>query len=248
VRDEDGKVGTLLFNGLAFPRRDFGAEMLARTRAMASDSKDLRANAKKATPPQETGKVAPDLVPIRSADASIKLDIRYASSNNFMGFPLYAREGAYLERPAAEAVGRASRALHDKGFGLVIHDGYRPWFVTKMFWDATPAEGKIFVADPSQGSRHNRGAAVDLSLYDLATGEEVRMTGGYDEMSARSYPQYVGGTSLQRWKRDLLRQAMEAQGFEVYSAEWWHFDFKGWERYPILDLDFDQIDAAARKG
>lgn len=246
LRNERGEGESLNFNGLAFPRRDFGAEMLARTRAMASNSKDLRANAKRAKPPQETGKAAPDLVPIRSADPSIKLDVRYATTNNFMGFPLYAREGAYLERPAAQAVGRASQALHAQGFGLVIHDGYRPWFVTKMFWDATPPEGHVFVADPSQGSRHNRGAAVDLSMFDLATGETVQMTGGYDEMSARSYPQYVGGTSLQRWKRDLLRQAMEAQGFEVYSAEWWHFDFKGWERYPILDLDFDQIEKAQR--
>jgi D-alanyl-D-alanine dipeptidase len=116
-----------------------------------------------------------------------------------------------------------------------------------MFWDATPPEGHLFVADPSQGSRHNRGAAVDLSLYDLATGEEVQMTGGYDEMSARSYPQYVGGTSLQRWRRDLLRDAMEAQGFDVYVTEWWHFDFRGWDRYPILNLDFDQIDAMQAK-
>lgn len=246
VRNDQGQGDALLLNGLAFPRRDFGAEMLVRTRSMAQNGKGLRAAARRARPPQETGKAAPDLVPIRSADPSIRLDVRYATSNNFMGFPLYAREGAYLERPAAEAVARASQALHAQGFGLVIHDGYRPWFVTKMFWDATPPEGHVFVADPSQGSRHNRGAAVDLSLYDLSTGETVQMTGGYDEMSSRSYPQYVGGTSLQRWRRDLLRGAMEAQGFEVYAAEWWHFDFAGWDRYPILNLDFDQIDKAHR--
>jgi D-alanyl-D-alanine dipeptidase len=154
-----------------------------------------------------------------------------------------------MQRPAAQAVGKADAALHAQGYGLVIHDAYRPWFVTKMFWDATPESGHIFVADPSQGSRHNRGCAVDLSLVDLATGELVQMTGGYDEMSSRSYPQYVGGSSIERWRRDLLRTAMEAQGFEVYAFEWWHFDYQGWDRYPILDLDFDQIDAlAAGKG
>ena len=110
-----------------------------------------------------------------------------------------------------------------------------------MFWDATPAEGKVFVADPSQGSRHNRGCAVDLTLYDLKTGKIVEMPGRYDEMSTRSYPTYSGGTSLQRWRRDLLRYAMEHEGFDVYPYEWWHFDFKDWKAYPILNVAFDDI-------
>jgi len=110
--------------------------------------------------------------------------------------------------------------------------------VTKMFWDATPPEGHLYVADPSQGSRHNRGAAVDLSMHDLATGKLVEMPGSYDEMSNRSFPQYLGGTSRQRWLRDLLRTSMTAEGFDVYEAEWWHFDFQGWQRYPILNLPF----------
>jgi len=111
-----------------------------------------------------------------------------------------------------------------------------------MFWDATPEEMREFVADPSSGSRHNRGAAVDLTLYDPESGEPVRTTGGYDEFSVRSYPDYPGGTTRQRWFRELLRREMEEAGFTVYEAEWWHFDFDGWERYPILDLTFEQID------
>ena len=98
--------------------------------------------------------------------------------------------------------------------GLLIHDAYRPWYVTKIFWDATPDDKKIFVADPSQGSRHNRGCAVDLSIYELATGKPIEMTGVYDEMSERSYPGYPGGTSLQRWHRELLRRIMENEGFQ----------------------------------
>jgi len=78
--------------------------------------------------------------------------------------------------------------------------------------------GEIFVADPAQGSRHNRGCAVDLTLYDLATGKPIEMPGTYDEMSPRSFPNYPGGTSLQRWHRDLLRRAMESEGFAVYEA------------------------------
>jgi D-alanyl-D-alanine dipeptidase len=99
----------------------------------------------------------------------------------------------------------------------------------------------VFVADPATGSRHNRGAAVDLTLYDLQTGLPVEMVGGYDEFSPRSYPDYPGGTSLQRWYRALLRQAMEAQGFRVYAAEWWHFDYRDWARYPVLNLTFEQL-------
>ena len=100
---------------------------------------------------------------------------------------------------------------------------------------------KKFVADPSKGSRHNRGCAVDITLYDLKSGKPIRMTGGYDEMSDRSYPLYPGGTSLQRWHRDLLRHAMEAEGFRVYEAEWWHFDYQDWRRYRIQNLTFEQL-------
>ncbi len=124
---------------------------------------------------------------------------------------------------------------------MLVHDAYRPWYVTKMFWDATPDDKKIFVANPSEGSRHNRGCAVDTSLYALATGKPVEMVGVYDEMSERSYPGYPGGTSLQRWHRELLRHAIENEGFEVYEFEWWHFDYKDWRTYPILNLRFDQL-------
>jgi D-alanyl-D-alanine dipeptidase len=149
-----------------------------------------------------------------------------------------------MQRPAAEGVVRASAELRKLGDGLLIHDSYRPWYVTKMFWDGTPPDKHNFVADPSQGSRHNRGCAVDLTLYDLKTGKPINMTGGYDEMTDRSYPLYPGGTSLQRWSRDLLRHAMEAQGFNVYEAEWWHFDFKDFPSYHIGNSTFEQLSQA----
>jgi D-alanyl-D-alanine dipeptidase len=151
-----------------------------------------------------------------------------------------------MQRPAAEAVVRVNRKLKSFGYGLLVHDAYRPWYVTKMFWDGTPPDKHVFVADPSQGSRHNRGCAVDLTLYDHHTGAPIRMTGGYDEFSDRSYPLYPGGTSRQRWHRDLLRHVMEAQGFTVYDAEWWHFDYKDWRSYPIGNLTFEQLAASTR--
>ncbi len=193
-------------------------------------------------PPVEKGNfLKPDLVPLTSLDPSIKLDIRYASTNNFLGTPVYSEARAFLQRPAAEAVARANHTLQPLGYGLIIHDAYRPWYITKVFWDATPDDKKRFVADPQQGSRHNRGCAVDLSLYELSTGREVEMTGVYDEMSDRSYPNYPGGTSRERWRRDLLRQVMEEQGFQVYEFEWWHFDYKDWQKYPILNIRFEAL-------
>jgi D-alanyl-D-alanine dipeptidase len=193
-------------------------------------------------PPKETGTFRkPDLVELVKLDRTIKLDIRYATSNNFLGRPVYKQARAFLQRPAAEALARANKALRKKGYGLLIHDGYRPWSVTKLFWDATPADKKEFVADPAQGSRHNRGCAVDLSLFDVKTGKAVVMPSGYDEMTERSHINYAGGTDGQRRLRDLLRAAMETEGFAVYEPEWWHYDFKDWKEYPILNIPFSEI-------
>jgi D-alanyl-D-alanine dipeptidase len=203
---------------------------------------ELRAEALAATPPREDGDFRPsDLVELIALDSTIALDIRYATTNNFMGDVFYSSPRAFLQRPAAEALVRAHRRLAASGYGLLVHDGYRPWYVTKMFWDATPEELRIFVADPASGSRHNRGAAVDLTLFDRVNGAPVVMTGGYDEMSPRSFPDYPGGTSRQRWYRELLRTAMEAEGFAVYEAEWWHFDYGDWRRYRIGNLRFEEL-------
>jgi D-alanyl-D-alanine dipeptidase len=204
---------------------------------------ELRKEALAATPPEEKGPFrASDLVPVTMFDSTVRLDVRYATANNFMRTAFYSMPRAYLQRPAAEALARASAALRPLGYGLLVHDAYRPWYVTKMFWEGTPPAQRVFVADPAQGSRHNRGAAVDLTLYDLRTGRPAEMTGGYDEMTDRSYPTYPGGTTLQRWQRDLLRHAMEAEGFTVYEAEWWHFDYRDWRQFPIGTETFEQIE------
>lgn len=194
-----------------------------------------------ATPPPEGPKRPFDLVDLRTVDPGVRLDIRYATANNFMGFPLYGRAEAWLQRPAAVALGRAAASLRREGYGLLIHDAYRPWFVTWMFWEATPPEKREFVADPAQGSRHNRGAAVDLTLYDLETGRPVEMPSAYDDFSERAYPDYPGGTPRQRALRDLLRREMEAQGFSVYPQEWWHFDYKDWREYGVGNVSFEVL-------
>jgi D-alanyl-D-alanine dipeptidase len=154
---------------------------------------------------------------------------------------LYSQARAFLQRPAAEALVRVNRALKSKGYGLLIHDAYRPWYITKVFWDATPNDKKDFVADPVKGSKHNRGTAVDLTLYNLKTKKAVEMTSLYDEMSERAYPNYSGGTEEQRKMRDLLRTAMEHAGFRVFEFEWWHFNYKESDSYGIQNIRFEDI-------
>lgn len=233
-------------DGARLPRHDFGAEVEAGIRAaVRADPDALRAKALAAKPPVETANHKPaDLVDLTTLDPTIRLDIRYAGSDNFMGLKLYERPAAYLQRPAAQALARAAKALEAQGYGLLIHDAYRPWFVTWMFWEATPPEDHVFVADPAKGSRHNRGCAVDLTLYDLKTGKVVEMPGRYDEMSARSYADFIGGTTKQRALRAILRAAMVEEGFEVYPEEWWHFDYGDWRSYAIGAETFSQLAGA----
>jgi CubicO group peptidase (beta-lactamase class C family)/D-alanyl-D-alanine dipeptidase len=246
--DANGRAKAVTASGVTFPRRKTGPEDGSQFRITpVRPVAELRKEALAAKPPKEKGDFREsDLVELVKLDSTIHLDIRYATTNNFMGTPMYEEGRAFMQRPAAQAVARANAWLKERGYGLLIHDAYRPWFVTKMFWDATPVDKHIFVANPAEGSRHNRGCAVDLTLYDLSTGEPITMVGGYDEMTGRSYPDYPGGTSLQRWHRALLRQAMEMQGFTVYEAEWWHFDYKDWRHYGIGNQTFEELESGER--
>lgn len=235
-RDGAGKATALSLGPMRFERRkipgeDTGTFKIKPLRPVA----ELRKEALKARPPAEPDVKfrEAELVELTSLDRTIQLDVRYATKDNFLGEPVYTEAKASLQRPAAEALVRAHRALGKQGYGLRVFDGFRPWSVTHVFWHATPPDMRKFVANPKFGSRHNRGCAVDLTLYDRKTGKAVEMPGGYDEFSDRSYPAYPGGTTLQRWHREVLRRAMEAEGFTVYEAEWWHFDHKDWRKYPI---------------
>lgn len=192
-------------------------------------------------PPKEQNKCEADLVELTKLDKSIKLDIRYATANNFVGRPVYTDARAFLQRPAAEALVRVNAQLKKQGLGLVIFDGYRPWSVTKLFWEVVPEDKRKFVADPAKGSKHNRGCAVDLSIYDLQTGSLIPMPSGYDEFTDRASPNYKGGTDKETRNRDMLRNLMEGEGFTVNPNEWWHFDYKDWEQYAIYDIAFSEI-------
>lgn len=197
-------------------------------------------------PPKEEGKREANLIELITLDPTIKLDIRYATDNNFVGKKVYPEARAFLQRPAAKAVAKVHRSLKKKGLGLVIFDGYRPWSITKLFWEVTPDDKRMFVADPAKGSKHNRGCAVDLSIFDLKTGKPIEMPSEYDEFTERASPDYSGGTAEQRANRDMLRKLMEDAGFTVNPNEWWHFDFKDWEKYAIYDISFGEAALAAK--
>ncbi len=195
-------------------------------------------------PPRETGDFRkPDLVELVRLDPSMRLDIRYATPQNFMGRALYPQARAFLQRPAALALVEVDRSLRAQGYGLSVLDAYRPWSITRKMWEQASQAWRDggYVADPARGSRHNRGAAVDVSLYDRATGRYLPMPSAYDEFTGRARADYAGGTREQRQNRDLLIAAMQHQGFQVLGEEWWHFDFRAWKEYPILDLQFSEI-------
>lgn len=207
---------------------------------------ELRRQALSAQPPVEAGPFKESrLVDLSGLDPDLQFDIRYATERNFLGVPVYSSAQALLQAEAAWALVKVQRALAKEGLGLLIYDAYRPWHVTWIFWEATPPELRQFVADPAQGSRHNRGCAVDLTLYDLRTGIPLPMPTAYDDFSPAAHIDYSGAGEEERRNRDRLRRAMEAEGFEPFPPEWWHYDFRGWRQYPILNTAFEEIEQEA---
>lgn len=163
----------------------------------------------------------------------IKLDIRYATTNNFTGRVVYPSSRCFLLKQTAERLHRVQLGLEKRGLGLKVYDGYRPLHVQKIFWALVP--NSLYVADPAKGSRHNRGASVDLTLVD-AEGNELPMPTEFDDFSENAGHGYQGGSEESRKNRDLLKMAMMAEGFVPYVNEWWHYDDPEWKNFPILDL------------
>ena len=172
------------------------------------------------------------------------LDIRYAREDNFMGRPFYPAEQAFLQQPAAEALFRVHRRLESSGFGILVFDGYRPWSVTKLFYEEATDAQREFLAHPERGSIHNRGCAVDCSLFRIKDGREVRMPSEFDEMNETAWAEYAGGTAEERKYRDLLISTMHAEGFRVIKREWWHFNHSSAPMYPVYDWTFEALTRA----
>lgn len=182
------------------------------------------------------------LIDLKKLDEEFKLDVRYASTNNFMRSKFYVNERAFFNMSAADRLIEAKNELKELGYGIIIYDAYRPWFVTKMFWEGTPENLKHFVANPENGSSHNKGCAIDIGLYDIETGESIDMISGYDEFTERAYPNYMGGSKKQRDIRDMLIKVMEKNDFTVYEYEWWHFNYNKCDS-GIMNYSFSEIDS-----
>lgn len=174
-----------------------------------------------------------DFVELVALDPTFVIDVRYATENNFMKQKVYPVAKAYLRREAAEALVRVQARLKPQGLGLKIYDGYRPLSVQRILWKILP--DSRYVANPDKGSKHNRGAAVDLTLVDLATGAEREMPTEYDNFTERAGPHDEHCTPAARKNRTALQEAMTAEGFEIIDHEWWHFDYKTWKKYGISD-------------
>ena len=184
-----------------------------------------------------------ELVEIKKAIPSVVLDIRYATTNNFMKQVMYKQARAFARKPVVEKLKLIQAELNKKGYGLKIYDGYRPYAVTVDFYEKSDdnARENSFVADPKKGSKHNRGCAVDLSIIDLKTGKDVPMPTPYDSFKAEASPTYNNLPANIIKNRDFLIDTMHAYGFKVISNEWWHFDFVGWENYYLMDIPFEKL-------
>ncbi|MBC7744264.1 MAG: M15 family metallopeptidase [Flavobacterium sp.] len=179
------------------------------------------------------------LVEIVKYEPDIKLDIRYATTNNFTGISVYEEARAFVRLPVALALKAVQKELNKKGLGLKIYDAYRPYAVTIKFFEIS--KDKNFVASPKTGSRHNRGCAVDLTLVNIRNGKELKMPTPFDSFKPEAHPDFTKLPQKIIANRAILTRVMKDNGFEVLYNEWWHFDFKDWKNYDLMDISFKQL-------
>jgi D-alanyl-D-alanine dipeptidase len=181
-----------------------------------------------------------ELVDLERTIPGIVMDIRYATDNNFTGERIYTFAKAYARKPVAEALKKIQAELKTKGLGVKIFDAYRPYRATVKFYEVY--RDTTYVASPYRGSRHNRGCALDLTLIDLDSGEELKMPTGYDSFTKAAWPSTPISDPQIKKNRQTLINAMQKHGFRVNSSEWWHFDFIGWKKYDVLDIEFEELE------
>ena len=192
-------------------------------------------------PKQNDNLLKAELVEVIKIDPTIKVDMIYSKESDLVTIKMYEKESAFLDIEAAKALKRVNDKLKNYGYGIVIWDAYRPWYVSKMFNDVLPEGKKHLLELPEKGSPHNKGLSVDVSLYNVNSGAYVNMISKFDEISLRTYADFQGRTSLERYQRDLLIFFMESEGFTGVDHEWWHFDFKNFENYELLNTEFKDI-------
>jgi D-alanyl-D-alanine dipeptidase len=245
-RDPDGYGITCRVGGNRYTRYYFGQETGENAKLFrfppVDNWEELRKQANEAVMPAAlaTGE-AVTLVDVATIP-NVKIENVYAGVDNIFGAPLYTVNKLYLGSKAVEALTKVQERLASKGYGLVVWDAYRPWAVSKLAHLALPADKKYMLEDPElKGNKHNTGNAVDLSLYDLETGEAIEMSSGFDEPSMRQYASYPGGTERQRYLRTMLRETMEEFGFTGIEMEWWHFEYDAQTAYAHQNIPLENL-------
>ena len=226
-RSREGYGVSCSVGGNRYSRRFFAGENGRPFRfAPVSDWQALKTAADAAAMPAQLGNgQQAQLVDLAQAVPGLKFDLRYAQADNCFGQALTDDQRAFLDADAAQALAQAQQYLKPYGYGILVWEAYRPWSVSKLAYDALPADKKSMLPAPEVGFSHNTGRSIDVSLYLLATGENAGMISGFDEPSVRQYASFAGGTTLERYRRDLLRSAMQMAGFTASETEWWHFDY-----------------------
>ncbi len=181
-----------------------------------------------------------ELVNLDGFVPGIVLDIRYATKNNFTGEKIYNLARAYARRPVAEALKKAQAEFAKAGVGIKIYDAYRPYKATVKFYELY--RDTTYVASPYRGSRHNRGCALDMTIVDLKTGKEIPMPTEFDSFKKEAWPTTPVKDPVIKKNRDLIISVMERNGFKVNASEWWHFDFVGYQKYEVLDIDYEELE------
>lgn len=222
-------------------RRGALAAMAAGAVAACAGRSGPAAPAALAMPVDPQATAAPDLVDLARFDPRLRFDIRYATPHNFMGRVLYPVARAVAQRPVAEALAKVQTCAEAAGYGLLVFDAYRPWRITRAMWEQTPPESREFVANPRAGSRHNRGCSIDLTLH--RDGVEVAMPSAYDDFTPAAYRSNTAAPAEALRLSRLLESWMVAEGFVPLANEWWHFDWAGWRRYPIMDVPLEAVTA-----
>lgn len=178
-------------------------------------------------------------VELIDVNPNIDLDIRYATKNNFLKKAVYPSARCFVLKKVAQKLDSIQNELETRNLGLKIYDGYRPLSVQKMMWEILP--DNRYVANPQNGSRHNRGAAVDVTLVD-SMGEELRMPTGFDDFTEKAAHNFKELDEESIKNREMLKSIMEKYGFIHLKSEWWHYDLKNYNDYPVVDYSFEEID------
>ncbi|AKQ47082.1 hypothetical protein TH63_17855 [Rufibacter radiotolerans] len=185
-----------------------------------------------------------ELVELASYVPGVVLDIKYATADNLVGEPVYTLATAYARKPVADALRKIQADLKPLGLGLKIFDGYRPYQVTVHFYEKI--KDTVYVASPRNGSRHNRGCAMDVTLVRLKDGQELEMPTAYDATIPRAHANFKDVPRKVKKNRELLKKTMQRHGFTVYAEEWWHYDFNDWRKFPLMDIRFEDLKALKR--